>query len=385
VAKRQEIAQLKSERVVEKQPASLGEQAFISTAAFSQDDYGQVLVGTSDGIVALWTNWKQGEDALRIIGRHAKGVAKVLDSTFGRMTASLSDNGGLLFYAGPSKRTVTAGELRALDDTNNIPGEIDAVFSANGDRFVTCPRGHPLSNLAARVWRTADGTLIEEIRAAQPSFSPNQASDIALATAGFIGGRPVVAIAQDRGRVRFSDGASPPPHDSSVLLKSVFSPDDAMFIGSSENGAIKIWRKTVGLSEDWSTRPELLVGHSESISELLLRPNVQRLMSVSRDGSIRVWSTSATLPAAGQSTKDNREPKVSAIGPAMNERLRAIGRSREAAPRCLTRQQRQAFLLPPEPPLWCVERRLWPYHGDERQARLAAKKSLLSEGRSNQR
>jgi hypothetical protein len=42
--------------------------------------------------------------------------------------------------------------------------------------------------------------------------------------------------------------------------------------------------------------------------------------------------------------------------------------------RCLTPAQRKEYFLPEVPPLWCVERRLWPYHGDEWQAWLVARK-----------
>ena len=41
--------------------------------------------------------------------------------------------------------------------------------------------------------------------------------------------------------------------------------------------------------------------------------------------------------------------------------------------RCLTPAQRKQFFLPKQPPLWCIERRLWPYHTEDWQAWLAAR------------
>jgi WD40 repeat protein len=43
--------------------------------------------------------------------------------------------------------------------------------------------------------------------------------------------------------------------------------------------------------------------------------------------------------------------------------------------RCLTPAQRKQYFLPEAPPLWCIERRLWPYHTDDWQAWLAARKA----------
>ena len=43
--------------------------------------------------------------------------------------------------------------------------------------------------------------------------------------------------------------------------------------------------------------------------------------------------------------------------------------------RCLTPEQRKTYFLPPAPPAWCIERRLWPYHTDDWQAWLAARKA----------
>ena len=49
--------------------------------------------------------------------------------------------------------------------------------------------------------------------------------------------------------------------------------------------------------------------------------------------------------------------------------------------RCLTQKQRAQYLLPAAPPTWCVERRLWPYHGDDWQAWLPKQKAWLASGR----
>jgi hypothetical protein len=39
-----------------------------------------------------------------------------------------------------------------------------------------------------------------------------------------------------------------------------------------------------------------------------------------------------------------------------------VGNAQKAVPRCLTRAQREAAFLDPEPPVWCIEMEKWPYH-----------------------
>jgi hypothetical protein len=38
-----------------------------------------------------------------------------------------------------------------------------------------------------------------------------------------------------------------------------------------------------------------------------------------------------------------------------------VSRAKADVPRCLTQDQRKSFLLPPEPPAWCIEAEKWPY------------------------
>src|SRR5262245_21589569 len=42
-----------------------------------------------------------------------------------------------------------------------------------------------------------------------------------------------------------------------------------------------------------------------------------------------------------------------------------VNAAKDRAARCLTPAQRAAYFLPAAPPLWCIERRLWPYNSDE--------------------
>ncbi len=80
------------------------------------------------------------------------------------------------------------------------------------------------------------------------------------------------------------------------------------------------------------------------------------LSTGSQDGTVRLWRVFTTTDALVQAAKAR-------------------------AARCLTPAQRQQYFLPPAPPTWCVERRLWPYHGDDWQAWLPKQRAWLASAR----
>jgi dipeptidyl aminopeptidase/acylaminoacyl peptidase len=143
---------------------------------------------------------------------------------------------------------------------------------------------------------------------------------------------------------------------------------------------------------------------------------------ITHDGEVRAvaWSRDGRLVATGSNDKTARiieaatgkeqarfahdgevhglewSPDGAAIGPAIVTRsddrtarvwrvwptARAVVESaKQRAARCLTPAQRTDYVLPPAPPTWCVERRLWPYNGDEWQAWLPRQKAWLASGR----
>jgi hypothetical protein len=52
-----------------------------------------------------------------------------------------------------------------------------------------------------------------------------------------------------------------------------------------------------------------------------------------------------------------------------------IGYAKSAIPRCLTREQREAAFLNPEPPAWCIDMAKWPYQTEEWKSWLAQVKA----------
>ena len=61
-----------------------------------------------------------------------------------------------------------------------------------------------------------------------------------------------------------------------------------------------------------------------------------------------------------------------------------VNAAKNRAARCLTQGQRMEYFLPAAPPIWCIELRLWPYHGDEWQIWLPMRKAWLASDRRGQ-
>jgi WD40 repeat protein len=150
--------------------------------------------------------------------------------------------------------------------------------------------------------------------------------------------------------------------DAEVTDLAVASDGERM-ISASDDGSARIWYMASGdtvsvLSGHGVTlaaRPQP-VTHSTSepeyfefgsVHSVAIAKGMNRVVTASADGTVRLWPFF---------------PSTQAL----------VDHVKSSVTRCMTPKQRQSFRLEPEPPGWCVKRRLWPYHTEDWQGWLSA-------------
>jgi WD40 repeat protein len=96
-----------------------------------------------------------------------------------------------------------------------------------------------------------------------------------------------------------------------------------------------------------------LQGHNDSIYGLAVMPDGIRVVTGSKDKTLRVWE----IPEI---------PRTSAASQSL------IQDAKRRALRCLTPAQRQKYNLACMPPQWCIELKKWPYNTAAPQCASAA-------------
>ena len=131
-----------------------------------------------------------------------------------------------------------------------------------------------------------------------------------------------------------------------VMHHVAFSPDGRLLAtseGFGEKGSAHLFELASG-----KAIAQML--HPRQVNNATFSPDGLTLATASDDHIARLWRVFPTTQAL-------------------------VDAAKARAARCLTQAQRKQYFLSPAPPLWCVERQLWPYHSDDWQAWLAAKKA----------
>jgi WD40 repeat protein len=113
-------------------------------------------------------------------------------------------------------------------------------------------------------------------------------------------------------------------------VSAAFSPDGRRIVTTSVDRTARLWDAETGKPID-----EPLTGHASAVNSAAFSPDGRRIVTASSDKTARLWEIFASIQ---------------------------LSHAKEGVPRCLTPIQRNAFFLPPEPPVWCIELEKWPYH-----------------------
>jgi WD40 repeat protein len=282
-------------------------------------------------------------------------------------------------------------------------GEVaSAAWSPDGARVVTASDDN-----TARVWDAATDTEIA-------SFKVIKGYERAIEVAAWSpdGARIVSALDDDTAQVwdaatgkeivRLKGHCPPLPeghrwHSRRVtnvrcaVNNAAWTPDGARIVTASVDHTARVW--------DAATGKEIarLEGHDGSVLSAAWSPDGVRLVTESDDNTARVWEAATGkeiarveghgggVGSAAWTLQTRASGTVLIIAALADGNVRLwqvfgstqelVNAAKDHMRRCLTPAQRKQYFLPDAPPLWCVERRLWPYHTDDWQVWLAAHKS----------
>jgi hypothetical protein len=176
------------------------------------------------------------------------------------------------------------------------------------------------------------------------------------------------------------------------VIGAAWSPDGARIVTASFDGTARVWEAATG--------KELarLEGHGGFVWSAAWSPDGARIVTAASDRTARVWEAATGKELARLEGHGDRvwsaawsalppgadgaaviltasDDKTARLWDAFFSTQDLVNAAKNRMRRCLTPAQREQYFLPEAPPLWCIERRLWPYHTDDWQAWLAAHKA----------
>ncbi len=371
-------------RAVWERATLAGHTQGVNSAAFSPDG-SRIVTASWDTTARLWAD--DGTPLATLVG-HTNRVFLATFSADGSRIVTASGDGTARLWAADGKALATlVGHTREV---------ASAAFNPDGSRIVTAS-----GDGTARLWAT-DGTLVASLA--------GHADAVASATFSPDGSRILTVSDDNMARLWAADGTTvatlaghcPKDKNFGLLRCSVtsaaFSPDGSRIVTASGDGTARLW------SAD-GTLVATLAGHTYAVTSAVFSPDGSRIVTASGDRTARLWAEDGNLLATLEghtgwvaSASFNPLPPgadgtahiltASFDGTARIWRVfmtiqALVNTTKARAPRCLTQEQRKAYFLRPAPPTWCVERRLWPYHGAEWQQWLPKRKAWLAAGRTD--
>jgi WD40 repeat protein len=258
----------------------------VNTAVFSPDGQ-RVVTASVDMKARVWSLDGRGRLQATLQG-HSGGVQMAAFSPDGQqvVTASLDKT---------ARVWSTQGELRA-----KLAGHTgwvnSAAFSPDGQQVVTASQDG-----TARIWKV-DGEPLAMLTG-HGTGADNSTGLTGVLTAVFSpDGKRVVTASQDgtarvweassgrlpqvSGRTNWSMFARLAGHTGWVF-SAAFSPDGQRVITVSEDGTARVWDVKEPLLQDRLLGT--LVGHGKGVQSLAVSPDSQQVVTASKDGTARIW------------------------------------------------------------------------------------------------
>jgi WD40 repeat protein len=355
-------------------PAGFLETSAIRVA-FSPD--GLSLATVSGKSAQIW-NVKSRQQTMELVG-HTDRVSS------GKFSAD-----GMRLLTGSMDRTARIWDIASGKAITVLPlhadGVNDASFSPDGTRVVTASRDG-----TARIWDAATGRMILVLAY---HGSSRLSDDVHTAVFSPDGARVLTGSADGSARIwdaKLGKMVTVLSGHKGVVSSAVFSPNGRLVVTTEEAEFVNQLLDRTGESTarvwDAQTGKMLFVlrGHANSITGATFGADGRRLLTGSEDKTVRIWDTATWETIAVLAERG--EPAISPDGrllagsgskvtlwkvfPTTQE---LVDDAKQSVGRCLTRVERDAAFLPPEPPAWCIEMAKWPYQSQVWKGWLKAKR-----------
>jgi WD40 repeat protein len=300
-----------------------GHTAHVTDAAFHPDGT-RIVTASLDGTLRIW-------NGLTATAAQTLSVERLRD--WQRAAAAFSSDGRrvLASLAGRTR----AWDLESSAEALAISGG-DARFT-DGSEIITT-----VNDSVVHLWDVRTGAALGTLDTQESPIDATISADGTrlVTTAGSETGDARAIVWDTRAKTRISVAVS---DNGEQFNTARFSPDNSRIVTSSSDGTARIWDTATG------ALVAVLAGHTGPVLGAAFAGDGQRVVSTGDDRTIRVWSV-------------------------FPQTAKLIEQSILEVTRCLTIAERRAFFLGDEPPLWCVERRKFPYDTAEWQSWLDAKR-----------